>query len=215
MPKIYIFIGPPGSGKGTQSDMLAKKLNIPVISTGELLRHEVSIGSELGKRVEKILANGKLVSDRLIDNIIEARIDKKDVRKGFVLDGFPRDEKQLKAFLKMLLKRKIESDDIVVFLIDVSNREVIKRLSGRRVCDCGASYHLLYNPPKKKGFCDLCGRRVTQRADDKPAVIKDRLNLYHKETEKLLKKYCEFKNFFRINGEQDIRLIKSEIIKKK
>lgn len=208
---IIIFLGPPGSGKGTQADMLGEKLNLPVISPGELLRHERDSHTPIGKKVEKYLASGKLVSDVIIEKILLKRFLRRDANNGFVLDGFPRNGKQL-SFLKKTLKNITEEDDrIFAFYISVKDSEVKKRIGGRRVCDCGASYHVLYSPPKKSGICDLCGEKLYQRKDDKASVLKDRLQGFHKRI-KVIKDYFDKKNILvKIDGEQGIKKIKKDI----
>jgi len=212
--KVFIFFGPPGSGKGTQSDMLAAGLELPVISTGELLRHEQSMGSKLGKKVASLLKKGALVPDKLVEEMMNNRIAKKDAKNGFVLDGYPRDAEQLRNLAGVLQEKKIKKENVFIILVHVSDREVKKRLGGRRVCDCGAAYHLTYNPPKKKGICDLCGKKIYIRSDDRPATMSSRLKLYHKTTEPLLKLGQSMGKLIVINGDNGIKKIHQEIIKK-
>ncbi len=204
---ILVFFGPPGSGKGTQSDMLSEALSLPVISTGELLRREQKTGSVLGRQANRIMGQGKLVSETLIDHVLWARLAKGDARSGFLLDGYPRNEQQFKHLLRLL-----HGDDRLYFIeIEVSDKEVLKRLSGRRVCDCGASYHTHYNPPKKAGRCDLCGKHIYRRNDDEPAVIKRRLADYHGWVRPLLEKASGRGSLIFINGEQGIADIQKQL----
>lgn len=214
MKKIIIFFGPPGSGKGTQSDILGKKLKLPVISLGELLRHEEEKKTNLGLKVAANLAKGKLVSDKIIEKMLDKRMVKSDTVKGFILDGYPRRGDQLNSFKKRLTKIIKSGDLILSIYIDVSDREVKKRVSGRRVCDCGAAYHVVYNPPRKKDICDLCGKKITQREDDKPKVVRDRLIHFHKVMKPIINYFKNDYLFIEVNGEQSIKKIEKEIYKK-
>lgn len=211
--KFFVFFGPPGSGKGTQTDMLAKRLKLPVISPGELLRFEEDHQTRLGKTVAKLIDSGRLVSDVVIEDMIDKRLGKKDAKNGFILDGFPRDEKQAEFLAKKFKKITGKADKIYSFLIHISDSEVKKRLSGRRVCDCGAAYHLKYNPPKIKNICDLCGAKIYVRHDDAPATMVKRLKLYHKETEIIMKHYKAIGQIVKIDGRKKIQDIHKDILK--
>lgn len=204
---IVVFFGPPGSGKGTQSDMLGEALNLPAISTGELLRREQKTGSVLGNHVKKLMAQGKMLGVTLMDHILRHRLAKSDAKRGFILDGYPRKLEQLKHLLTMVKA----SDRLYFIVIELSDKEVLRRLSGRRVCDCGASYHLIYNKPKRANKCDLCGQTIYQRSDDKPAVIKQRLKYYHAWTRPMLEKASGRGSIIFINGEQAIDKIQKDI----
>ncbi len=208
MPRtILVFIGPPGSGKGTQSDILSELTDLPAISTGELLRHEQKIGSSLGRKVRGLMSNGKLVSATLIDHLLKLRLSKSDTKKGFMIDGYPRNEYQFRNLLKM-----IKGDDRLYFIeFQVPDREVVTRLSGRRICDCGASYHIMYNPPRVPGKCDLCGHTLRQRTDDRPGVIRTRLKEYHNSIRPLLQKASGRGSIIVVDGERSIPTISKEL----
>lgn len=187
MVKTVVFLGPPGAGKGTQSALLGERLSFVQISTGDLLREAVKNGTSLGKKAKAFMDEGKLVPDELIIEIIEEKLEHL-YDKNIILDGFPRTIKQAQA-LDELLKRKNRNLNAVI-LFDISDEEVIKRLSGRRVCPtCGAVYHIIYNPPKNDGLCDRCGSPLIQRDDDKEDVIKKRLEVYHSQTSPLIEYY--------------------------
>jgi len=212
MQKTYlIFFGPPGSGKGTQVDLLAKKLKLPVVCPGELFRHEIEINSDIGKKVKKVVESGRLVSELITEKLVNNRLKKNDAKKGAIFDGFPRRRKQLNFLINKLKEIATSEDKIYAILVDVSDKEVKLRLGGRRVCDCGAAYHLQYNPPKKDEVCDLCGKKLSTRSDDKPEVITDRLKLYHKQTKPLLDYWQKSGKLIKINGEQSIRDVAEEI----
>lgn len=209
---FLIFFGPPGSGKGTQADMLAKKLNLPVVSPGELLRHEEDSNTAIGRKIKPIIDSGKLVPDEIIEKIILKCFKRFDARAGIVFDGYPRKGAQLDFLMKKLEKIAGKRDYVRAILIDASDKEVKRRLGGRRVCDCGAAYHLKYNPPKKSGLCDLCGKKLSVRHDDKPALIAERLKLYHKEIKPLLDYFEKSDKLIKINGEQSIDKVRKDII---
>lgn len=210
---IIIFFGPPGSGKGTQADILGEALNFPVISPGELLRHERDRGTKLGKQAAGLLAKGLLVSDEIVEDILNKRLKKRDVSKGYILDGYPRREEQLNLLNKRLASYR-QKPKVTAVYIDVHDQEIKKRLSGRRVCDCGAAYHVKYNPPKKQGICDLCGTKLYQRKDDAPVIVRGRLSRFHKRISPILRYFKKDNRFFKVNGEQAIKEIQKEILVK-
>ena len=205
--KSFVFFGPPGSGKGTQAALLGKYLGLPAISLGELLRQKKNSRSHLGKKIEKYLSNGKLVPESIVLEVLRTRLNKKDVKAGFILDGYPRTKKQLSHFRQILKK----THNIHFIFIDVDDKEVKKRFGKRRCCSCGATYHIIFNPPKIKGLCDSCKKKIQIRSDEKPAVIKRRLELYHSETEPLIGGMKKIGIILHINGEQDIAEIQKEI----
>ena len=175
-----IFLGPPGAGKGTQAAIVCKKLNIPSISTGDMLRSAIKEGTEVGKQAQSYMDAGKLVPDEVVIGIVVERVAKPDCAKGYILDGVPRTIAQAEA----LEEAGIRFDHVVS--IETADEVVMGRLGGRRVCPaCGATFHVTGNPPKKEGVCDVCGQALVQRKDDTAETIQNRLNVYHQETEPL------------------------------
>lgn len=181
-----ILLGPPGAGKGTQAEILNKKLDVPIISTGNILRAAVKNGTPVGLRAKEYMDAGKLVPDEVIIGVITERLAEPDCQKGFILDGVPRTIPQAEA----LEKAGITFDAVVS--LEISDEEIVERMGGRRVCTkCGAPYHIKNLPPKVEGVCDVCGGKLEARADDKPEVVRDRLTVYHKETAPLKDFYAE------------------------
>lgn len=205
-----ILFGPPGAGKGTQAQFIVSRYGIPQISTGDMLRAAVKAQTPLGVKAKQIMDSGALVSDDIVLGIVEERIAQQDCAQGFVLDGFPRTIPQAESLEKILVKiaRKI---DCVVSL-DVEHSEIIGRLSGRRNCTgCGKGYHVLHDPAKVSGVCDVCGAALIQRDDDQEATIKTRLDVYEKQTAPL-KEYYEKSGLLRhINGSGSIEDIQKQI----
>lgn len=190
---ICIF-GPQGSGKGTQSEKLSDFFGIPQIAPGNIFRKAVADGTALGKKVEKIINDGKLVPNEITNELMRARIEEEDCLEGFVLDGYPRNESQADALDSMTSLSK-------VVVIDIPDEESIQRISSRRICtDCGITYHLESKPPVKEGVCDSCGKELIYRDDDKPEAILKRLQIYHTETEPLFERYKERNIVCRVNG---------------
>lgn len=172
-----ILLGAPGAGKGTQAEIISKKLGIPTISTGNILRAAVKNGTPVGLKAKEYMDAGKLVPDEVIIGVISERLAEADCQNGFILDGVPRTIPQAEA----LEKAGISFDAVVS--IEISDEEIVERMAGRRVCTaCGAPYHVKNMPPKVEGVCDACGGKLEARADDKPEVVRDRLQVYHKET---------------------------------
>ena len=181
-----ILLGAPGAGKGTQADILCKELDIPTISTGNILRAAIKNGTPTGMKAKAFMDEGKLVPDEVIIGIITERVAEEDCKNGYILDGVPRTIAQAEA----LEKAGIVFDDVVS--IEISDEVIMERMSGRRVCEhCGASYHLVAVPPKREGICDKCGGKLVQRKDDAPETVKARLEVYHKETEPLKAFYAQ------------------------
>lgn len=189
MPELnLILLGPPGAGKGTQADRLRDDFRLPFISTGDMLRAHVSEGTELGAQAKTYMDAGGLVPDELILAMIAERLDDDDARDGFILDGFPRTVPQAEA-----LDARLETEGrrlTAVLLLDVPDEEVIRRISGRRVCvKAGHPYHVDFDPPKNPGVCDQDGSRLIQRDDDQPEVVAHRLKVYHEKTSPLVAFY--------------------------
>ncbi len=200
-----MIIGPQGSGKGTQAKLLEKKYGIPHIATGDLLREAVKDGTELGLKIKDILERGELVPDEIVISLIKEELKRN--KDGFILDGFPRTLEQAKAL------DKITKLDKVIDII-VSDKESIKRISGRRSCPkCGLVFHVITNKPKKAGVCDDCGSGLIQRDDDKEEVIKKRLKIYHEETSLLEDFYRNEEILEEVNGEQPIKKVFENIVK--
>ena len=181
-----IFLGAPGAGKGTQAEVISKKLGIPTISTGNIIREALKNGTEMGLKAKSYIEAGKLVPDSVVIGIIQERLAKDDCASGFILDGFPRTIPQAEALDEMGVK----IDKVVE--IQVDDETIIGRMSGRRVCSkCGASYHIVNKPPKAEGVCDSCGGELVQRKDDAPETVLDRLEVYHTQTEPLKDYYAK------------------------
>ena len=206
-----ILLGPPGSGKGTQAKMIAEKYKVKHISTGDILRENVRNGTPLGVEAKKFMDSGKLVPDSLLIDIIKDRLAKPDVKAGWMLDGYPRTIPQAEALDKILpaLGQKIDE----VLNVDVPDAELIKRVTGRRMCKCGTTYHVQFNPPKVAGKCDACGADLYQRADDTEATVKERLQAYHAQTQPLIDFYNKRGIVANINGTGDIKAIFGNIAK--
>ena len=181
-----ILLGAPGAGKGTQAEILCKELNIPTISTGNILRAAIKNGTPTGLKAKAFMDEGKLVPDEVIIGIINERLAEEDCSNGYILDGVPRTIAQAEA----MEKAGIEFDHVIS--IEIADETIVNRMSNRRVCeDCGASYHLVAVPPKVEGVCDKCGGKLIQRKDDAPETVKARLDVYHQETEPLKGFYAE------------------------
>ncbi len=194
-----ILFGPPGAGKGTQAERLRSDFELPYISTGEMLRGNVKDETDLGRKAKQYMDAGELVPDELIVAMAAERLQEEDAQDGFILDGFPRTLEQAKALDRLLsdLGRRVTA----ALLLDVSDEEVVRRLSGRRVCvKAGHNYHVELDPPKREGVCDQDGSRLVQRDDDNPEVIRNRLKVYHEQTEPLTEYYDEQGLMRRIDG---------------
>lgn len=194
-----ILLGAPGSGKGTQAEFICNHLNIPTISTGNIIRAALKSQSEMGIKAKEFIDKGLLVPDEVVIGIIKERLVQDDCKNGFILDGFPRTIPQAEALDEM----GIVIDKVVD--IEVDDDKILQRLSGRRVCQgCGSSYHMLYKKPKVVDVCDSCGDTLVIRADDEPATVKDRLEVYHDQTEPLKGYYEKQGKLFIVVGQEEI-----------
>ena len=203
-----ILLGAPGAGKGTQAELLVKKLSIPAISTGNMLREAIANGTELGKKAKQFMDEGALVPDELILGIVADRVAQPDCQAGFILDGVPRTLAQAEA----LEEKGVVIDHVVS--IEVDDAQIEGRMTGRRVCgSCGASYHIVANPPKTEGVCDHCGKALVIRKDDKPETVRHRLEVYHASTEVLKDFYGKLGRLRLVNGSQSIEGANEDILK--
>ena len=194
-----ILLGAPGAGKGTQAEVIAEKYNIPTISTGNIIRAALKNGTEMGLKAKAYIDSGRLVPDDVVIGIIKERLAEDDCKKGFILDGFPRTIPQAEALDQM----GIAVD--AALSIEVSDREIVKRMSGRRVCEkCGASYHTEFKKPKLNDVCDSCGGKLVIRKDDEPDTVLDRLDIYHKQTEPLKDYYANKGKLRTVEGQANI-----------
>ena len=185
-----IMLGAPGAGKGTQAKMIADKYGVPHISTGDIFRANIKNGTELGMEAKKYMDQGLLVPDELTVRILLDRVAQDDCKNGYVLDGFPRTIPQAEVLDSELTKPGDHIDYAIN--VDVPDENIVKRMSGRRAClTCGATYHIEHVPPKKEGICDVCGSELVLRDDDKPETVKNRLNVYHEQTQPLIDFYTE------------------------
>lgn len=212
LSNVYVFAGPPGSGKGTQAKLLAPKLKVPHISLGDLLREAVRSGTKVGEIAKGYLDAGKLVPDSVAIDVAEEAVKKDECRNGFVIDGFPRTLEQAVLFDRLLARLKFNLAKVLY--IDIPLTEILKRLTGRRSCrKCGAVYHLTYNPPKVEGKCDVCGGELYQRRDDTDEVIKVRYEVYKKQTSPLIDYYTKAGKLVHIDGTRDVNEVFKEISK--
>jgi len=203
-----ILLGAPGAGKGTQAELLTKKLSIPAISTGNMLREAMANGSELGKQVKQIMDSGNLVPDDVILSIVAQRVAQPDCKNGFILDGVPRTLSQAQALDAL----GVAIDHVVS--IEIDDAVIESRMTGRRVCKkCGASYHITANPPKTEGICDLCQAELMTRKDDAPETVRNRLQVYHASTEVLKAYYAEQGKLRLVEGNQPIEDAFRDVLK--
>jgi adenylate kinase len=205
-----VLMGLPGAGKGTQAEKIVEEYGIPHISTGDMFRAAIKEGTELGLKAKSFMDKGELVPDEVTIGIVRERLSKDDCQKGFLLDGFPRTVAQAEA-LENMLQELNKSIDYVLH-IDVDKEILMERLTGRRICkECGATYHLVFNPPTKEGICDRCGGELYQRADDNEETVQNRLDLNIKQMQPLLDFYQE-KGYLRtINGQQEIDKVFADV----
>ena len=194
-----ILLGAPGAGKGTQAEVICNHLSVPTISTGNIIRAALKAETEMGLKAKEFINNGQLVPDEVVIGIIKERLAEDDCKNGFILDGFPRTIPQAEALDEM----GIEIDKVID--IEVPDEKIVERMSGRRVCPaCGNSYHLLYKKPAKDGICNACGAELIIRADDHPDTVKERLEVYHSQTEPLKEFYGKKNKLFIVEGQEEV-----------
>lgn len=195
-----ILLGAPGAGKGTQAEFISEKLSIPTISTGNIIREAMREGTEMGTLAKSFVDKGNLVPDEVVIGIIKERLSQDDCANGFILDGFPRTIPQAEALDNM----GITIDKVLS--IEVADRDIVRRMSGRRVCPaCGASYHIEYKKPAKEGICNLCGAQLIIRNDDKPETVLERLKIYHDQTEPLKDYYKKQDKLLVVQGQEELK----------
>lgn len=207
-----IMLGAPGAGKGTQAKMIAEKYNLPHISTGDIFRANIKGGTELGMEAKKYMDAGQLVPDELTVKILLDRVADEDCKNGYVLDGFPRTIPQALVLDKALTELNEKVDFAID--VDVPDESIVNRMGGRRACvTCGATYHVVHVPPKKEGICDKCGSELILRDDDKPETVKNRLDVYHAQTQPLIDYYTEKGILHTVDGTVDMMDVFNEIVK--
>lgn len=203
-----ILLGAPGAGKGTQAEFICNHLCIPAISTGNIIRAALKAGTEMGVKAKEFIDKGQLVPDEVVIGIIKERLAEDDCKNGFILDGFPRTIPQAQALDTM----GIEIDKVID--IEVPDEKIVERMSGRRVCpSCGNSYHLIYKKPAKDGICNSCGAELVIRADDHPDTVKERLEVYHSQTEPLKDFYSKKNKLFIVQGQEEVKDTSALVLK--
>ena len=206
-----IMLGAPGAGKGTQAKRLAKKYDIPHISTGDIFRANIKGGTELGKKAKSFMDQGLLVPDELVLELVADRLSQDDAKKGFVLDGFPRTIPQAESLTDTL--EKMDSAINFAIDVDVPDDNIVRRMGGRRACvNCGGTYHLEYLKPKVEGVCDTCGNELVLRKDDESETVLKRLQIYHEQTQPLIDYYNEQGTLRSVDGTKGIEVIFGEIV---
>ena len=206
-----IMLGAPGAGKGTQAKRIAEKYAIPHVSTGDIFRANIKAGTELGTKAKAFMDKGELVPDEITIGMLMDRIHEADCVNGYVLDGFPRNIPQAEALTKAL--SEIGENVDYAINIDVPDENILNRMGGRRACvGCGATYHVVFNPPKKEDVCDVCGAKLILRDDDKPETVKNRLTIYHEQTQPLIDYYTAAGILKSVDGTQDMEKVFKDII---
>ena len=206
-----VMLGAPGAGKGTQAKKIADRYQLPHISTGDIFRSNIKNGTELGMKAKAYMDKGNLVPDSLTLELVVDRLNQTDCKNGYVFDGFPRTIPQAEA-LSGALEAKGDKVDFAID-IEVPDEEIVKRMSGRRAClKCGATYHILFNPPKVKDTCDRCGNELSMRDDDRPSTVLNRLSIYHKQTQPLIDYYQEKGCLVQFDGTKDVEEVFRDIL---
>jgi adenylate kinase len=206
-----VLLGPPGAGKGTQAQVLSQDLGIPHISTGDMLREALKSASSLGLKAKDYMEKGALVPDELVIALVKERLSKKDGKKGFILDGFPRTPEQAKSLDQLLSELRMPLDFVLYFKTRLP--VIIRRLSGRRVCgQCGKNFHLVNFKPKTEGICDACSGKLVQRPDDKEETIKERLRVYEEQTAPLIDYYQRKNVLSEVSGDLDVQELNTELM---
>ena len=207
-----IIMGAPGSGKGTYAKVLKDIFAVPHISTGEMFRKAIKEGSELGKLAQSLIDKGNFVPDDITNKLVKERLAEEDCKKGFLLDGYPRNLDQAKAFTEILKELNIDLDAVIN--LNVEDDEIVKRIVNRRLCsNCGQGYNIITMPPKVEGICDLCNSPLYTRADDNEETVKIRLTVYNNQTKPLVEYYEALNKIVHINSNQEIELVIKEIVK--
>ncbi len=208
-----LIMGPPGAGKGTQAEVLVKELDIVHISTGDMFRNAIKEGTEMGKKAKEYMDKGELVPDEVVIGMVKDRLSQDDCSKGFLLDGFPRTVEQAEALDITLDELGIKLDGVINIVVPMD--KLMARLTGRRVCkNCGASYHVSFNPPAVEGKCDACGGELYQRSDDNEESVRTRLKAYEEKTQPLIDYYSSKGCLLNINGDQEIASVLADILNK-
>lgn len=207
-----IMLGAPGAGKGTQAKMIAKKYDIPHISTGDIFRANIKNETELGKEAKKYMEQGLLVPDELVVDLVVDRLTEDDTKEGYILDGFPRTIPQAEALTEALKKHNEEIDYAIN--VEVPDEVIIERMAGRRACvGCGGTYHVVFNPTKTEGICDACGGKLILREDDAPETVKKRLDVYHEQTQPLIDYYTGQNKIVEVDGKLEMAEVFEAITK--
>ena len=206
-----VLLGPPGAGKGTQASAIISKYSIPHISTGDIFRENIKKGTDLGKQVEAYMNKGLLVPDELVVSIVKDRLTKEDCKEGFLLDGFPRTVNQAEALDEELKNMNLKLDKVIN--IQVGKDILIERAIGRRICkNCGATFHIKFNPPKEENVCDKCGGELHQRYDDTVETVEKRIEVYHEQTKPLIDYYDKKGLLLNVDGSKPVEEVFNEII---
>ncbi len=205
-----VLLGPPGAGKGTHAKILAEKYHAAHLATGDILRRHIQEKTDLGMRAEDVIESGNLVSDELVNEMVFDELARAGIDRGFILDGYPRTLGQAEALDRFLKRHKAQLDAALNFA--TSEKVIIDRLSGRRICPrCGANYHARNIPPKKEGICDKCGESLVQRKDDRPETVRHRLETYERETKPLIDYYSKKNCLYQVPGDYDVPELQAEL----